>query len=155
MEILNNFLKDEVCPVCMTADDEPFVLVGIKNKAEPLALTKRALPVHVKCMEFTIGEVPGEALDDLYFASMVFRSEHPVLSEVTKRGMAKKFCEGCYNNIYNGEKAEECWCYKTAKMVMRKKVPLDQRPPWTQDPIPVPDCYKETGFVFTDPYREN
>ena len=61
---------------------------------------------------------------------------------------ALKYCVGCYENIYNGQNAKECWNLKSAKLVMKKKVGIDDVPPWNHIPIKCLSCYHETGFVM-------
>lgn len=71
--------------------------------------------------------------------------------------MNKKHCEGCEDNFYNGNNQydiKECWCLKKAKLVMKKKVHINQTPPWKQKPIKVPDCYKVKKYVFISGERE-
>jgi hypothetical protein len=66
---------------------------------------------------------------------------------------ALKYCVGCYENIYNGNNnvgVEECWNLKTAKLVMKKKVGIDDVPPWNHVPIKCLSCYHETGYVMVD-----
>ena len=67
--------------------------------------------------------------------------------------MDKQQCGGCEDNFYNGNNphnVKECWCFKNAKLVMRKQVSIHQRPPWRQKAHPVPSCYKQKGYVFVD-----
>jgi hypothetical protein len=71
--------------------------------------------------------------------------------------MTKAKCSGCENDFYNGNNnlgVAECWGLKTAKVIKRKQVPLDQRPPWTQAARPFPDCYRKKGYVFINGDRE-
>ncbi len=71
--------------------------------------------------------------------------------------MDKANCLGCENNFYNGNNTygvEECWSFKTAKLVKRKKVSINQRPPWKQKPGIYPDCYHCKGHVFVNGDRE-
>lgn len=63
---------------------------------------------------------------------------------------ALKYCVGCYENIYNGQNAKECWNLKTAKLVMKKKVGIDDVPPWNHVPIKCLSCYHETGYVMVN-----
>lgn len=63
----------------------------------------------------------------------------------------KSNCDGCENNFYNGNNPygiKECWSFKTAKLVFKKQVHMDQIPPWNQKPIKVPDCYHMKHYVF-------
>ena len=68
--------------------------------------------------------------------------------------MDKKHCSGCNDNFYNGNNPhgiKECWMLKSAKVIWRKKVPMNQRPPWSQAAIQVPKCYKQSGYIFVPP----
>ena len=69
--------------------------------------------------------------------------------------MKKSNCADCYNNDYNhglgGSK--ECWHFKNAKVIWRKAVHIDQRPPWNQKAGRYPDCYRRQRFVFVSPDR--
>ena len=70
--------------------------------------------------------------------------------------MDKKHCAGCRDNFYNGNNdmgITECWSLETAKLVRKKLVPLDQRPPWNQPAQAVPSCYSKSGYVCVDPDR--
>ena len=73
--------------------------------------------------------------------------------------MNKSNCVGCHNNYYNinperSGHGEGCWMLGSAKLIMRKKVPLSQRPPWTQNAQRLPSCYKQRGYVFVGPNVE-
>lgn len=68
----------------------------------------------------------------------------------------RKYCNGCRNNFYNGNNdlgVEECWSLRDAKVVWKKRVPIHQRPPWTQKAIRVLSCYHKSGYVFVAPDR--
>jgi len=71
--------------------------------------------------------------------------------------MDKKHCVGCYCNGYNYGLggAKECCSLKNAKLVKKKKVHIDDVPPWKHRPIRVPDCYHQPKFIFIDANREN
>ena len=63
----------------------------------------------------------------------------------------KKHCIGCTENFYNGNNPygiNECWCLKSARLILRKRVGTWQRPPWTQKPVKVLSCRREKGYVF-------
>ena len=68
--------------------------------------------------------------------------------------MKKSDCAGCYNNEYNhglgGSK--QCWSFKTAKLIMRKEVHIDQLPPWNQEAKRLPSCYRKERYVYVDPH---
>jgi ArsR family metal-binding transcriptional regulator len=63
----------------------------------------------------------------------------------------KAECSGCSENFYNGNNdlgVQECWSFKSAKILKRKKVPLDQCPPWKQPAAYYMSCRRERGYVF-------
>jgi len=70
--------------------------------------------------------------------------------------MDKRNCVGCYFNDYNHGLggATECWSFKTAKLVWRKKVHIDQKPPWKQKAVRVPNCYTQQRYVYVGPDQE-
>jgi len=67
--------------------------------------------------------------------------------------MDKKHCSGCYNNDYNHGLggAKECWHFKTAKIIWRKEVHIDQVPPWNQKAKRLPNCYTKQRYVYVPP----
>ncbi len=70
--------------------------------------------------------------------------------------MDNKYCQGCEDDFYNGHNdfgIKECAHLKKARLVMKKKIPLNQRPPWLQKPIKVPSCFRQKGYVFWDPTK--
>jgi hypothetical protein len=72
--------------------------------------------------------------------------------------MNKTHCIGCYNNFYNGNNGygiQECWSLKDAKFIKRKRVSINQVPPWTQKAGDYPNCYRESGYVFVGPDQTN
>jgi hypothetical protein len=63
-------------------------------------------------------------------------------------------CVGCRDDFYNGKNPmgiKECWCLKTAKLVRKKAVHVDQRPPWTQKAQWLFDCYHQDRYVYVKP----
>lgn len=64
--------------------------------------------------------------------------------------MDKRNCKGCYDDIYN-RKDSDCWSLDSAELTKLVRVPVDQRPPWTQKPIECPSCYSLPGFVHVLP----
>ena len=65
-----------------------------------------------------------------------------------------ELCGGCDGNFYNGHNdkgVKECWSLKTAKVAMRKKVHVDQVPPWTQKPIRTLSCFHQRRYVMVGP----
>jgi hypothetical protein len=78
----------------------------------------------------------------------------------------KKLCSGCRNNRYNMGKgfcerpgidapvtSEECWSFKSAKVVKKKIVSVSQRPPWNQKPRKVLSCFSMPGYACVDAKR--
>ena len=67
--------------------------------------------------------------------------------------MDKKHCAGCRDDFYNGKNPygiEECWCFKSAKLELRKLVHKDQQPEpeWRDVPFErLPDCYCRRDHV--------
>lgn len=68
-----------------------------------------------------------------------------------------QYCQGCKDNFYNGNNPygiKECWCLQGARVVWRKEVHVDQRPPWKQGAIRVLECYKRPRYVYINADRE-
>ncbi len=68
-----------------------------------------------------------------------------------------KHCSGCEQDFYNDKNplgVKECWNLKSARLVLKKKIHVDQQPPWKQKPIKVPSCYCQKRYVFWDKDRE-
>jgi len=75
-----------------------------------------------------------------------------------KKKITKEQCEGCENDFYNGKNpynVEECWSFKDAKIIKRKKVALHDIPPWNWKPKLFPSCYKKKGFVYINCEKED
>lgn len=72
--------------------------------------------------------------------------------------MTKKDCVGCENNFYNGNNdlgVSECWSFdKKKKLISRKPVHIDDKPPWLNKPEKHPDCYHKRRWLFIDPKRK-
>jgi len=65
----------------------------------------------------------------------------------------KEYCSGCYNDIYNGGMAKECWSLEGAELVMRKEVHVDQVPPWNQKARKFLSCYNKPRYCYMSPDR--
>jgi hypothetical protein len=68
--------------------------------------------------------------------------------------MDKKHCAGCRDDFYNGNNPygiKECWMLKSAKLILRKEVHINQVPPWNQAPKKLPSCYRKPQFVYVGP----
>lgn len=61
-----------------------------------------------------------------------------------------KYCSGCYNNDYNSGLggAKQCWSITDMVVVKRKRVHINQVPPWNQEPELLPKCYNIPKFIF-------
>lgn len=67
--------------------------------------------------------------------------------------MNKSNCAGCKDDFYNGKNGlgvKECFRLRKARLVLKKRVGINQTPPWKQKPVKVPDCYREKGFVYVN-----
>jgi len=67
-----------------------------------------------------------------------------------------KHCVGCHDNFYNcaahsGSSTGLCWSLPSMKLILRKEVSIDQRPPWTQKARKFPSCYHRQRFVYVKP----
>lgn len=65
----------------------------------------------------------------------------------------KKYCNGCEDDFYNNKnplEIKECWHLESAKLIFKKKVGIDEVPPWNMKPIKVLSCYRQKGYVFVD-----
>ena len=73
---------------------------------------------------------------------------------MTKDEKQRKYCNGCYNNFYNGNNelgVKVCWSLKDSRVVWRVVVSIRQPPPWRQKPQRVLNCCHRTGFAMIDP----
>lgn len=70
--------------------------------------------------------------------------------------MTKEQCQGCYNDDYNHGLggAKECWSFATAFVTLRRRVRMDEAPPWKATPTMLPNCYTQKGFIFVKPNQE-
>jgi hypothetical protein len=69
-----------------------------------------------------------------------------------------KHCVGCRDNFYNGNNpynVKRCWMLPKATLVMKKRVHINQVPPWNQPPVEVFQCRREDGYVFVKPDQTN
>ena len=73
---------------------------------------------------------------------------------MAKPAKTKAMCSGCHNNFYNDNNphgVKECWTYKSAKVIKRRAVHRDERPPWKGTPRWMFDCFNEPGWWYVDP----
>jgi hypothetical protein len=64
------------------------------------------------------------------------------------------YCIGCHCDFYNGKNdlsVKECWSLKDAKLVLKKRVSMNQIPPWNQKSVKTLSCYRQDGYVMVDP----
>ncbi len=66
------------------------------------------------------------------------------LSKIEKR----KMCAGCHDNYYNCNETDCCWSLRTAKVVKRKMVHINDVPPWNHTPIKTLSCFHRPKFVM-------
>ena len=72
---------------------------------------------------------------------------------MTKREKLRH-CAGCEQNFYNGNNplgVQECWSLDGAKLIWRKEVHIDQRPPWNQKARMFMSCFQRRRYVFVGP----
>ncbi len=62
------------------------------------------------------------------------------------RRHTKSDCAGCINDYYNSQKGG-CYLFPS-NMVMRRRVPIQQPPPFNQKAQAVPSCKHEEGYAF-------
>lgn len=61
-------------------------------------------------------------------------------------------CAGCYNDVYNGQLARECWNLPSATLESRLLIHVDLAPPYLHlKPRKVPSCYKMQRYVTVNP----
>lgn len=72
--------------------------------------------------------------------------------------ITKSDCAGCEDNFYNGNNpygVKECCRFRTGKLIRRKRVGMDDVPPWDHQLVSkLPDCYRQKGYVFVEPNRK-
>jgi len=69
-----------------------------------------------------------------------------------------KHCTGCEDDFYNGNNnlgVSKCWNLKGMKLIERKKVGINDVPPWTWKPTKYPSCYHKKGYVFINCENED
>lgn len=69
-----------------------------------------------------------------------------------------KMCVGCEDDFYNGKNplgVKECWMLKSAEVVRKKMVHINQRPPWKQKAIKVLSCRHEKHYIFVGEHQEH
>ena len=76
------------------------------------------------------------------------------MTDSEKARRKRKYCIDCRDNFYNGNNSlgvNECWSLVTSKVVRRKFVHVDQRPPWTQKPEWTLNCCHRERYVTLNP----
>ncbi len=80
------------------------------------------------------------------------------LTHVTKQGKLE-MCTGCNENFYNGNNdlgVKECWNLEKAHIVHKKKIGINDVPPWkTQPVVRMLSCRREKGYIFVEPKQEH
>jgi len=59
-----------------------------------------------------------------------------------------KYCVGCYNEYYNQHEPNHCWHLPKARIIYRKEVHINDRPPWNHTPKKLPDCYRKSKHIY-------
>lgn len=72
----------------------------------------------------------------------------------------RKWCSLCHDDYYNssqtsGSSTGICWCRDDAKVVWRKEVSIDQRPPYTQKARRFPSCYHRPRYGYINQKDDN
>lgn len=65
-----------------------------------------------------------------------------------------RHCVGCRDDFYNGKNelgVKECWSLEKAKVIWKKEVRIDQRPPWTQKAKRLLSCFHRPRHVYVKP----
>ena len=73
---------------------------------------------------------------------------------MTKEEKKQKYCPGCYCDYYNhGNNSDtgECWMLAGSRVVFKKFVHVDQRPPWNQKAEKTLSCHRRQRYVAVDP----
>lgn len=68
-----------------------------------------------------------------------------------------KHCAGCHDDFYNhgGGGSTRCWSLDKMKLIERKEVSIDARPPWNWKARLIPDCYHRPQYVYVKPNQTN
>lgn len=67
---------------------------------------------------------------------------------------SKEACSGCYNDDYNRGLggAKECWSYKSAKIIKRLSVHVNQMPPFNaENAEPMMSCFNRPQWCCVSP----
>lgn len=60
-------------------------------------------------------------------------------------------CIGCEQDFYNGKNdigVKQCWHLEDARIILRRRVGMNDMPPWQRKPERLPSCYQQRGFIF-------
>lgn len=81
------------------------------------------------------------------------------LLRLTRVTVRPHHCIGCRDNFYNGNNQygiQCCWNMGSARLVRRKRVHINDIPPWRWQPVyTVPDCFRMAGYVHVRPTQEH
>jgi len=72
--------------------------------------------------------------------------------------MKKENCLGCYNDDYNRGLggAKECFSFKTAKLVTKIAIHINQMPPFDKKSgKKTPSCYRRPQMCYVEPKNLN
>lgn len=59
----------------------------------------------------------------------------------------RRMCSGCRDEFYHNRDGM-CWSFDDAKVVVKKEVSVDQRPPWTQKARKFLSCFRRQRYVY-------
>jgi hypothetical protein len=65
----------------------------------------------------------------------------------------KKLCSGCHDDFYNNRQNFSqfgCWSFKTARVVKRAFVHVDQVPPWHNPLVTTLDCHHRSRYITVE-----
>jgi hypothetical protein len=111
-----------------------------------------ALPAATRALERLEGVGLDEDSDIHSHLTGAFHALRMVEYFFNQKRIDKSHCTGCYNDEYNYGLggASECWSFKDAVLIQRRKVHINERPPHTNAFEEYPSCYRVPRYVFFD-----
>jgi hypothetical protein len=105
---------------------------------------------HILCCSFNWPR------DGRCFLEETLTAREPALrrEKMSKPKKDKAQCGGCYNNDYNFGLggSNECWSFKSAKIIKRLAIHVDQPPPYNKDNAEYRmDCFNSKRMVYVKP----
>ena len=171
---MNNFYETN-CKDCKNLKNCSFALTLVNtNNFNDILITECKKYEKLEINEFTIKITSCNTCPHKRFTESDYYCSEKPCSESTWRGIKSKnintiqswcpkmtesienkkaFCDGCHDNFYNGNNdmgVEECYSLKNLKLIMRKKVHINDIPPHEQEFKLYPNCYHIPKYVFFD-----